>query len=356
MHENIEIDVIKDLDTLRSIKDEWDTLNLCSKDGSPFSSHDWITTWCENFLDRNKLFVVQARKDGKLIGLLPFYITSKFNLTIIQLLGLKEVNGECVNLIIKQGLENKVGPLILDTLFELPENWDAISLYGIRTNSLFHNILFSTNTKLLRNTKIVSSMLGPARVIFLNERWDDYLKELSKRFRKNYRRNISDFNNEALNIIRESDNANNNDLVERLVQVELNSWQGYKGRPLIKTNIKFFKTLLPDLIESEKADIIWAMKNGEPKSFALFLFWGDRVFFLVTAYDSSYKKLSLGTVVHYFSLQFLCEKGIKYADFMIDIGPSTAKDRWTKTKEISMKHVFFKKTLKGRLAALSQIL
>ena len=356
MHENIEIDVIKDLGTLKSIKDEWDTLNLCSKDGSPFSSHDWITAWCENYLDRNKLFVVQARKDGKLIGLLPFYITSKLNLTIIQLLGLKEVNGECVNLIIKQGLENKVGPLILDTLFELPENWDAISLYGIRTNSLFHNILFSTNSKLLQNTKIVSSMLGPARVIHLSESWEEFLKSRTKNFRKIYRRKISAFNDTGFNIVRESEGKNHEEVVDHLIQVESLSWQGIKGRPIIKLKKKFFDKIMPKLIKNNEADIIWAMNNEREISFILLFILKDRAFFFVTAYESAYEKFSLGTVVHYFALKHLCERGIKYVDLMIDIGPSTTKDRWTKTKEISMKHLFFKKTLKGRLAALSQIL
>ena len=70
-------------------------------------------------------------------------MTSRYGIKILQLLGLKGVHGECVNFIIKTDTETLVAPLIFDALLDTLDNWDVISLYGIRSDSKFQHLLFS---------------------------------------------------------------------------------------------------------------------------------------------------------------------------------------------------------------------
>jgi CelD/BcsL family acetyltransferase involved in cellulose biosynthesis len=344
----MEVEVIDQLTKLPSLKDEWDRVNQGAVDSSPFSSYAWITTWAECYLGRNELRIVIVRRDGKLVGVAPFYLTSKFGIRILRLLGLKEVNGECVNFLIEPGLEEDVGYAIFDALLNSVGHWDAMSFYGVRSNSMLQQLLFTNGPQLLKETKVITSMLGIAPIIRLDGGWDDFLKNRSQSFRKDHRRHLAACEKFGIGIVKESDIKNHNDVINRLISVESRSWQGITGRSVIRTNKKFFEIIFPKLLECAEADIVWAYKDVTPFSFQLFFTHADRAFFYITAYDSSLKDLSLGSVVHYYAVRYLYEKGINVCDLMSDIGENVSyKKRWTNFFKIIFRHVFIKKTMAG---------
>jgi CelD/BcsL family acetyltransferase involved in cellulose biosynthesis len=80
----------------------------------------------------------------------------------------------------------------------------------------------------------------------------------------------------------------------------------------------------------------------------------------VTGYDSSFGNLAVGNIVHSFAFRHLCEMGIKIVDFMTDVGHLSYykhyKQRWTNTYLISLRHLFVKKSLLGRLVGIERCL
>jgi CelD/BcsL family acetyltransferase involved in cellulose biosynthesis len=349
---DMEVEVIDQLTKLPSLKDEWDRVNQGAVDSSPFSSYAWITTWAECYLGRNELRIVIVRRDGKLVGVAPFYLTSKFGIRILRLLGLKEVNGECVNFLIEPGLEEDVGYAIFDALLNSVGHWDAVSFWAIRSNSMLQHLLFSQGSQLLNETQVITSMLGPARIIRFNSSWEDFLKNRSQNFRKHTKRYLSACEEYGITITFESEMKSHDDIVDRLISVESRSWQGITGRSVIRTNKKFLEIIFPKLLECAEADIVWAYKDGTPLAFLFFLICGNHAFFYITGYDSSIGNLSLGNVVHAFALRHLCEQGIRIIDFMTDAyisSDSHYKERWTGEYLISLRHFFAKKSLPVQL-------
>jgi CelD/BcsL family acetyltransferase involved in cellulose biosynthesis len=201
----------------------------------------------------------------------------------------------------------------------------------------------------LKETKVITSMLGIAPILRLDGGWDDFFKSRSQNFRSNYNRHLAACEEYGIRVVKESEMKSHHDVVDRLISVESRSWQGIRGRSDIRTNKGFFERILPKLLARTEADIVWAINNGKPQAFVLFLMNGDHAFLYITAYDSSIKNLSLGSVVNYYAVRNLCERGISVYDLMVDIGPGSWKKRWTKDYEITLKHVFIKKTLPGRL-------
>ena len=164
----MQVEVIDQLAKLSPLQEEWDRLNQCAADSSPFSTYTWIRTWAECYLSRHEPRVVIVRKDGRLVGVAPFYLTAKFGIRMLRLLGLKGVNGECVNLLIEPGLEEMVRSVMFDALLDSVGHWDAMSFWGIRSNSTLHHLLFASGSRLLQETKVVTSMLGIAPILRLD--------------------------------------------------------------------------------------------------------------------------------------------------------------------------------------------
>ncbi len=180
MKSQIDLLLVDSLPGLYSLKHEWDGLVSNMEDSSPFCSHEWIFRWAETFLGKNELQIILARKDGELVGFAPLYMTSYYGLRVLQLLGLKEVNGECVSFIIQHELEDVVAPDIFRAIIDLPTRWDAVSFYGIRSNSNMQRLLFVHGLPLMKETKCLTSLLGLARVVNLEGGWDKYLQTCSK--------------------------------------------------------------------------------------------------------------------------------------------------------------------------------
>jgi CelD/BcsL family acetyltransferase involved in cellulose biosynthesis len=345
----MQVEIIDRLTKLRPLQEEWDRLNQSAADLSPFSSYAWITAWTECYLGRNEPRIIIVRNDGRLVGVAPFYLTSKFGIKILQLLGLKGVNGECVNFSIEPGLEGVVGTAIFDALLDSIGHWDAISFWGVRSNSSLQHLLFTYASRLLNETKVVTSVIGFAPILRLDGGWKNFLKTRSHKFRNNSRRHLAACDKFGIKLVKESDMKDHYDVIDRLISVESRSWQGIRGRPVIRANKGFFVRILPRMLECAEADIIWAYKDVTPLAFSLYLIQGDRVFLYIGGYDLSFKDLSLGSLVDYYAVRNSCDRGISVDDFMTDIGPVSYKKRWTKDYEITLKHVFIKRSLPGRL-------
>lgn len=353
----MDVEVIDQLTKLPPLQEEWDRLNQCAVDSSPFSSHNWITTWAECYLGRNEPRIVIVRKDGRLVGIAPCYITSKFGIRILGLLGLKEVNAECANFLIEPGLEEMVGSAIFDALLDSVDHWKAMSFWAIRSDSMLQHLLFAYGSRLLKETWVITSMLGHARIIRFYSKWEEFLKERSQNFRKHVKRNLLACEEYGITIVFESEMKSHDDVVDRLISIESRSWQGVKGKSPISTNKVFFRKILPKMLECGEANIVWAYNDRTPLAFLLFSIRGTRAFLYITGYDSSIENLSLGNVVHSFALRHLCEKGVRIVDFMTDIGPLLYyKERWTRDYLISLRHLFVKKSLPGLPVVLAECL
>ncbi len=163
-----DIEVITKLDQLKKIEKEWHQLYENTAEKNFFFSYDWIVGWSQAFLGKNKLFILAVHQNDQLVGLAPFYIIKKFNLRVVQFLGLKGVNGENVTILATKELFSQVIEKIFCFLLKNKNDWDAMSFYGVRGNSLFQEELMTNCASFMKQTKIISTMLGVA-LLFISK-------------------------------------------------------------------------------------------------------------------------------------------------------------------------------------------
>ena len=347
----MQVSVVTRIEDLQKLKAEWDDLHSSDPDATPFADHSWICTWARTYLHSGeKPRVILVRDRERLVGLAPLFLTSRLGVRVLHPLGIKQLTGgEFVHLLMRPAYADAVCALVAGALMERAPEWDVLSLWGIRADSITQRVLFTQGQGLLQATTTITSFLGPAPVIRFEGGWDDYLARRSKRFRKHHRHNLAACQAAGIEVFKESELPGHQDLLERLIRVEACTWQGTREVPVLRNNEPFFRQILPGMVISGQADVVWAVHEGCPLAFVIYLFRKERVFLYMTGYDSSWAHLSPGMVVHAWALEDLCLGGIREVDFIMDWKQSSWKRQWAGDYEVSLNHVLVRKSLPGRL-------
>lgn len=131
---NVELSLIRDLTSLRALEPEWRALAQLGGSGALFRGPDWLIPWWLHYHQAlgAELAIVIGRADGELVCLAPFY-TRAIKLPLIEgkelrLLGDAGPRPPALDLLVKPGVEDKVGAALARQLIELAPEWDVIDL------------------------------------------------------------------------------------------------------------------------------------------------------------------------------------------------------------------------------------
>ena len=193
---NLELSYITRIDEFRSLREEWNTLNDCAKNGTIFSSWEWLFSWWEIYqhdADRD-LYILSCRHKGKLVGIAPFQILNYPKRYFpcskqLILLGTGETDGglvltEYLDLIIQPGLESRITGEFSNALMQQQELWQGATFQQLLTGSLLSDLFGGQNLSI--KAKIVAN--GFRTLIDLPETYKDYLMSLRKKKRNNITR------------------------------------------------------------------------------------------------------------------------------------------------------------------------
>jgi GNAT superfamily N-acetyltransferase len=129
---NVELSLVRDLATLRALEPEWRELALAGGSGALFRGPDWLVPWWLHYHQAlaAELAVVVGRLDGELVCLAPFY-TRALRLPLLEgvevrLLGDAGPRPPALDLLVKEGLEDRAGTALARFLVDQP--WDLLDL------------------------------------------------------------------------------------------------------------------------------------------------------------------------------------------------------------------------------------
>ena len=138
------VSVLDKLDDFLSMSSEWNQLLSESRSGSFFLTWEWLFSWAECFIDKNRsLFILVFHDDKDLIGIAPLYIEKKrigpFPLREIFFLGVPQAASDYLTVITKKGREEDVANSFYDylTIGEGAKVWDLAVLAGFPADNLF---------------------------------------------------------------------------------------------------------------------------------------------------------------------------------------------------------------------------
>jgi CelD/BcsL family acetyltransferase involved in cellulose biosynthesis len=183
------IPITKDVD-LFAMEKEWNCLLYENHTYTIFLTWEWITAWWRAYGLSQELYILRVEKDGRLIGLAPFYrkMISRFGGLLFRslaLLGDGSGDSDYLDWISKNGEEEVVTKAVIDFLSQNCREWDLLLLNEMSD-------IVSPHLPLLRK---LSGQIGwyweeeevPCTYVELPSDWEEYLRSLKPRMRNKVR-------------------------------------------------------------------------------------------------------------------------------------------------------------------------
>ena len=125
-------------ETFDTLQVEWNELLGRSASDNVFLRWEWIHTWWTVFKGRKRLFILTARRDGRLVGIAPFYIEQEGPLGIKTIrLCSEELSPDYMDIIAEKDQEAEIAQEIVKALAWRAKEWDVLILNNLRTESVF---------------------------------------------------------------------------------------------------------------------------------------------------------------------------------------------------------------------------
>jgi CelD/BcsL family acetyltransferase involved in cellulose biosynthesis len=170
----LDIDVIRTETDFAGLEPEWDALVDGMPRPSPFLGHAWIAAWLRHYAAGREIFILVARRDGRLVAGLPLATTRRGWLRRLEFIG--GAQSALADLLQAEG-EEAAGRALVERAVQLPH--DVADLYGLPARS-----------RLCRpggGLRLVERDEAP--VLDLSAPWEVlYAKKLPSRARREHRR------------------------------------------------------------------------------------------------------------------------------------------------------------------------
>ena len=156
--------------------------------GMPTRSPEWLLSWIEHYINSDDELYVLLFHDhkGSLRGLAPLYLQKAWGRATIKLLGSGDACTNHSTWLAAAGFEEQIGLKVAQFLLAHNSEWDQLHFDWIDSDDAAVNTTVASleeNGCLLRN-----STLPNCWKIDLPRTWDEYLKMLSRKHRKQCRR------------------------------------------------------------------------------------------------------------------------------------------------------------------------
>lgn len=340
---NIQWQLITTFDDLSALAQQWQILAQQSSTATPFSSPQWLLTWCRTYWQSNwKLMTLAGYIDNNLVAILPCYIQHSLqwpHIKVLYPLGQgepeeAEVSSEYCDAIIAKKYEAIALPELQKRLAE----FDVDKIY-------WNAALQSSHIKgLLENAFKYTAVTTHNRYCVERTKWT--LQNLSKNTRARYKRS----NNQLKKI-----NATYHWVkpeaykiyIAKLIEYHQNLWEsrGNKGA-FVHADFNRFH----DEFRAKSSIKISAISvDNSPIAINYYFFDETTLYFYQCGWDSeSYANFSLGLSLHLWSIE---NCPYQYYDFMMGELKDSYKEKFSALREpmtnidikISPKKVFLQK-------------
>ena len=169
---------VTDADGLASLEADWRDLLSRAADPTPFQSHEWQATWWQHH-GRGKLWVLCARENGVLIGLMPLHIARYRGTPLRQVRFLGAPLSDFQEILAARGHETAARNALLGHLSHHSDRWDLCDFADQRKGTSLTEGEMPQGLRPL----LVHHRVCP--FIPLNKSWDEFVKRLSKNMRTN---------------------------------------------------------------------------------------------------------------------------------------------------------------------------
>lgn len=314
--------VIRDQPELEPLRPGWDSLAVAV--GAPFGAPDWALAWWRHMAPEGaRLAVVVVRDGEELVGLAPFYASSRFGVTELGLLsanwasrlGILARPGSSAEVAeaIAAALSSELGP---DTI-----RWDAIEATSAWP------ALLSEHWPGGRPQRIREASHRSAPIMQMShDSFEDWFAERSSHFRRNMRRDRRQIEKKGASF-RASDRASLERDLDSFARLHSARQEHRGGSTAVNPAAMAALAEIGAALIDDGRMRIWMIDgpDGDAISAHLFVSAGETIAFWNTGFDEAWSKHSPGAIGLIAAIEDSFERGEKLMD--LGGGEASYKDR-----------------------------
>jgi len=345
---------VTELDSIESLREEWDDLLIRSGNPSIFQTFEWVSCCQTHFGKRKRLALVCVRQKGRLVGIAPMEIVKMYGLPLRRLQFIGTGVFDYLDFILDSKIEKEVADAIFGWLKDNERRWDLVDLQNLRQDTPFLNLLRTAQGENPRMDnwlhEIVKGEACPC--LPLAESWDDMSLRFGKKMRSNlgyYERLIKrDFEEVEICTLGQQ---NLDEGMDAFFDLHTQRWRR-RWLPGMLTGAnrqQFHRDVAQLCLKKGWLQLHSLRLQGRIQSILYCFAFNKRSYYYLGGFDPQLSKYSLGTVLTGFAIRKAIEHGCTDFDFLR--GNEPYKSRWTRESTTNHRFILNKKNPKSRLAA-----
>ena len=335
----------KEFDCLR---EEWNHLLSLSICDNVFLRWEWIHTWWDIFKNNSNrtLFILTARRNGRLLGVAPFFIDRVGPLGTRYLkLCSEELSPDYLDIIAEKGHETEVVRALWNYTREGPPPWDVIDFDNLRLDS---NLL--TDPSLLRENRPWSEISHPCPYIKIQGTFEDYFRTRDGLVRfsleKKYQKLMREMG------VTYAEVKDEKDLAQGLENLFLLHAKRAKEKNItsdfLSPDAKRFHHAIGRLFLRNQILDLQFLYDGKKPISALYNFnYRNKTYYYQAGSDPGWRKWSVGAVLHFLAIRRAFDKGFDEYDFLK--GSESYKSLWSNAVREERQLTAYHQTARGLL-------
>jgi peptidoglycan/xylan/chitin deacetylase (PgdA/CDA1 family)/CelD/BcsL family acetyltransferase involved in cellulose biosynthesis len=316
----VEITLISRWEELQAISREWNEVLANSLEDTLFLTWEWISAWWNHYGSGRQLFVLLAEKQGRLVGIAPFYVyeVKKYGRRwkALKLIGDGSGDSDYQDCIALAGFEGEVAQALVGFLAGRRDDWHVMEFESVPETSPFIKAFLDAAKK---NLAGMSHQAVPCTSIVLPSRWDEYLNLLKPRVRSKVRSSLAFLEKEIRSIpVVCSDPDELNEWLPILFDLHTRRWQqaGQSGVFHGTAKRNFYAEVSRATLE--KGWLAFYRLDWGERALAMqygFLY-RDRFLLLQEGYDPGFENVRPGQTLRAWTIRHWIENGLKEYDFL----------------------------------------
>lgn len=244
---SVDIKVFTDLEGIKSIADEWDTLALNSAPQSPMLSYAWLSCFFEVYCLSGDWMVVTAAEDGELRAVLPL-VKAVFHLKGLPVQCLQLPNNHqtlSVDGLISPGYEYLLPALFNEAFTREPQ---CLCIHYPRIEEVSPALRWSTKAS---KPHSVSRLTAYGAGVEIDGDYEHYFQSLKKNFRSSLKRFRNRLKEQSgVSFIYDEADLNQESL-DAIFSLEHSGWKGRDGTSILShpDDVQFFRKLAEKLAD-----------------------------------------------------------------------------------------------------------
>jgi CelD/BcsL family acetyltransferase involved in cellulose biosynthesis len=315
--------------------EDWNRLCFKGPTNTIFQTYQWHAAWLEEFGKDNKLFLVQVKENGKLIGLAPLGVIKKGPLRILKFIGTG--HSDYCDFIYDKADTNALKE-ILKFLKTRMNDWDAMALDHIPEGSETVRVIdaFCRDTGLL--VTLYSKLPCP---VFIFDPHKGNAEELTNK--KRLRDYFQYFQEKGGYQVLHANTAGDiTPFLEQFFEQHIQRCKTTDHQSLFgdERNQRFYKGLVKYLCPNQWLNFTVVQSQGNPIAFHFGLIYGRKFICYKPSFDHRLSKFSPGQVL--LRELFIYSIGKKCEEFDFSIGDEDYKRRFTNKIRMNFSFKVFK--------------